>query len=391
MVHIGAGSGAELPVYREFSRTRILLIEPQPDMAGRLRRDTAAMPNVEVRQLAVAAQDGEATLQLFNLPGFSGLQRPTGLSELFPGLAPAGAVTVQTASLPDLVAAHGIERAANNWLVLDAPGAAAVVTDTLAGNGLDEYFSHVFFHAGRNELFEGVEPFGVLMDQLRPLGYQLVGDTDQRDPDLPGYHLWRNDALRELTRAKDQLAARAQGLDGEAAAYKRRADEAEASLATSEQQMDALRNQLAESERAAAERQESTQRRVAGLESALAAKARELDNLRETSLQHQARYERALEAKQKQLLAMQEAAQQGEREIKADLDRTKADLSVAIRTQALREADLKELQGRYAAAIEMRDQQHELLVKLRDRLGGAAKYLKRIDAGVAASAGRELE
>jgi len=66
-------------------------------------------------------------------------------------------------------------------------------------------------------------------------------------------------------------------------------------------------------------------------------------------------------------------------EKEAELHKTKSDLSVAIRLQALRDADLKELQGRYGAAIDLRDQQHELLVKLRHRLGDAAAYLSQIE------------
>ena len=50
----------------------------------------------------------------------------------------------------------------------------------------------------------------------------------------------------------------------------------------------------------------------------------------------------------------------------------RSDLSITIRLNAQREIDLAELQNRYAESIDVRDQQHALLVKLRQRLGEAA-------------------
>jgi hypothetical protein len=46
--------------------------------------------------------------------------------------------------------------------------------------------------------------------------------------------------------------------------------------------------------------------------------------------------------------------------------------------QALRDADLKELQERYGGLLELKNQQHELLAKLRQRLEVAAVYLKEL-------------
>jgi len=54
-------------------------------------------------------------------------------------------------------------------------------------------------------------------------------------------------------------------------------------------------------------------------------------------------------------------------------------LSVAVKVQALREADLRELQERYKHINEANRRQVELLNKLRQRLGAASEYLKQLN------------
>lgn len=259
IVHVGAGRGAELAAYRGFPRTRILLLEPQAEMVARLREAASVMPNAEVLQQAVAERSGEALLHLFNLPQFSSLPEPTGLTTLFPGLASTGAVTVDTVSFSDLVAQHGIDCSGDNWLVLDAPGAESVLLCSLEAHSLGRCFPRIFLHAGSEPLFEGAEPAGRLLERFHALGYEQVGTVDAADADLPAYHLRLNLAALEVARL-----------------------------------------------------------------------------------------------------------------------------------QALRETDLEELQERYAAVIELRDQQHELLVKLRQRLEAAADYLEQLRAAPAGESDREI-
>jgi hypothetical protein len=97
-----------------------------------------------------------------------------------------------------------------------------------------------------------------------------------------------------------------------------------------------------------------------------------------------------------------ELAQQRQRELdqqsdktamlKADLDRlTKAEESLgqdlrearqtaalSVRLQSLREADLKDLQQRYQASVEVQEKQHQLLGKLSERLNTAAVYFHQL-------------
>jgi hypothetical protein len=61
-----------------------------------------------------------------------------------------------------------------------------------------------------------------------------------------------------------------------------------------------------------------------------------------------------------------------------ELDSTRRDLGIALRVQVLRENDLKELQQRYGAVLDLKNNQHELLMKLRERLSVAAEYLQQL-------------
>ena len=61
------------------------------------------------------------------------------------------------------------------------------------------------------------------------------------------------------------------------------------------------------------------------------------------------------------------------------LERMQDDLSVALRVQHLRDADLKELQGRYEKMLTVKERQDELLAKLTSRLELAAHHLQALE------------
>jgi hypothetical protein len=60
------------------------------------------------------------------------------------------------------------------------------------------------------------------------------------------------------------------------------------------------------------------------------------------------------------------------------VDQKQANLSLSLRLQEQRENDLRELRGRYDALLESRNAQHELLSRVRERLGLAARTLQEL-------------
>ena len=67
------------------------------------------------------------------------------------------------------------------------------------------------------------------------------------------------------------------------------------------------------------------------------------------------------------------------RTLEAHAEEQDKDLAVALRLQALREADLQELQERYAVTLDAKERQEDLLRKLRQRLKHASEFLKQIN------------
>lgn len=176
-----------------------------------------------------------------------------------------------------------------------------------------------------------------------------------------------NQRLRlEVARSREDLGGRDRKLAAERATGQRRVADLEQALTSEQKRVEdasaAADRRVAELEQQLAARQQDIEdaraaadRRVAGLEQQLAARRQETED--------------ALTEADRRVAEMQDAS-----------EKTKADLSVAIRLQALREADMRELQTRYASALEVRDLQHELLLKLRQRLVSASEHLNQIDA-----------
>lgn len=208
VLHLGAGRCAELGVYATLDRSRVVLVDPQAETADRLRRLSAALSNVEVRQVAVAAEAGEAPLHLYNMAEFNSLRRPTGLRVLLPGLAQVGTAIVDTLSLADLAAQFQIDVAADNWLVVDAPGVESAIVDAVTDGELGRCFSHIFLRAGALPLFEDADTADGLLKRLASLGYEIFSTADTSDPDLPRYHLRLNPAAVEVVALREQIAAR---------------------------------------------------------------------------------------------------------------------------------------------------------------------------------------
>jgi FkbM family methyltransferase len=420
ILHIGAGRGAELAVYRDFDAARILLVEPQADLAARLRVEASAMPNVRVLQLAVAKESGNAELQLLSVEGFSSLKQAVGLRELFPGLIANGVAMVETLSLCDLIAGQSLEATDDNWLIIDAPGIESDVVDALVEDDLARFFSHVFLRAGREALFQDCEPVERLLEQLAQLGYEPLGAADSIDPDLPGFHLWRNPAalklivLRnelgarqaELVQLKSSLETRISELGNEVIsaqdeiatlrnAAEQLATDSASSLAAREQRIAELESDLTVGAQRVSELEgDLTARgqRIAELEGDLTARGQriaELDALLAARDQRIAGLQSELGSEVAALAESREDADRRVAEATAETERVKGDLSVSLRLQALREADLKELQQRYAKANATREEQHQLLLALKERLATAAYHLQQLEReGTTLPAGR---
>ena len=201
-----------------------------------------------------------------------------------------------------------------------------------------------------------------------------------------------NQRLRlEVARSREDLGGRDRKLAAERATGQRRVADLEQALTSEQKRVEEARaavdRRVAELEQQLAARRQDLEearaaadRRVAELAQQLAARPQDIEEARAAADRRVAELEQQLAARRQETEDARTEADRRVAEMQAATEKTKADLSVAIRIQALREADMRELQTRYASALEVRDLQHELLLKLRQRLVSASEHLNQIDA-----------
>ena len=118
VVHVGAHDGEEMPYYESAKFEKITLIEPDPELASRLR---AKFPFADVIEAAAGAKSGKAKLYLMPVSNMNTLAR--GMD------APKGTVDVKVVRLKDV--AKGA-----NVAVVDVQG---LELDVLKGADLSRY------------------------------------------------------------------------------------------------------------------------------------------------------------------------------------------------------------------------------------------------------------
>ena len=259
------------------------------------------------------------------------------LEARFPGARVASRLPVETLSLSDLVQRCGIQPGPNNWLVADAPGLESILLSALRDADLTRCFPHLVLRSGSG--VGRVSDSGSPMDAFIECGYRGLGNGDIGDRDGTNVHYMFVDRFplrRDLEEKIQVLERRLVALTSENEDLLEQLSEAR--LAS-----DARRSEIRLWDEKVQQLERSHEACVADLKKQISSLRQERD---------------------RRLESMDDT-----------LDRTKANLSLSLRLQALRENELKELRGRYDSLLETRDTQHDLLRQIRERLNLAAEYL----------------
>lgn len=234
ILHIGAGQCQELPAYLESSAKRIILVEPNPNLADFLRQRTKDENRVQVLEVAITDDPKLNHLTEYNLPEATSLYQPTGLKELFPGLRSTTThiVTVKTpqALLEELSLADQ-----RSLLVIQAPGAEKSIVHGLSGHSLMDCFSDLMVTANPQPFYKSNSYAEPVLAELKEQGYDIRGNDDQ-DAEWPQWHLTANPLgkkLKKLGEEKqiliDELQKSKNELDKANALAEKRENELEAS------------------------------------------------------------------------------------------------------------------------------------------------------------------
>lgn len=182
ILHIGAGDCPELADHLASGAKRIVLVEPRPDRVADLIRRTADT-RVEVIAVAIAGQDGEADLKIFNIPGLASLRDPSLLLELYPGLQTTRRVRVETLSPSTLMTL--LETLPSPVrVILDAPGAEGDILDAWRADGMLAKIDTIELRCGSAACFAGGRDLAYLRGLLEAGGLEAVAG-DMTDPDWP--------------------------------------------------------------------------------------------------------------------------------------------------------------------------------------------------------------
>lgn len=205
ILHLGAGTGQMLDAWVASAAARIVLVEPNPQLAARLEERAADDARITVRACALAAQDGQALLRVFNQKSLSSLRAPQELAQLFSGLRDVADLTVTTVTLDSLLAdLPPASPDTSDIMIIDTPGEEATAVAALIARPDRHRFAAVLLSCGTTAHYEGSESIATLRATLQAAGYRLDA-TDDSDPDRPLMVLQLDRIALENTRSRAQL------------------------------------------------------------------------------------------------------------------------------------------------------------------------------------------
>jgi hypothetical protein len=380
VVHLGAGYGDSLSAYLEADAGSILLVEADADVAAELATRHRAESRVKVLQEAVSGDTAPRPFFQANVPSLSSLRPLDGLRELFPGLRILSEKIVTPADPATLLDGRLVEDG-SRLLVLETPAETLGILKALDAAGLLQSFDAVALREWREPFNESVVPLDQIRDCLECAGFLMDVDPDPQDPDRPWLSGRINRAMLQRCReAEAQIIALDTALVEVRAAAEKQGTELEATREQAQaltSERDTSRKALAEREAELKELREKAQaltvERDAAFKDAKEQDAarheadRQLEKLRDTLLVAERKAKDA-EATNTQI---QSESDKTITELQAQLHRVQGDLTMALRGQAMVQADLRDLQTRYGEARASREQQAQLLTDL-------LPYLRRL-------------
>ncbi|MGY8872489.1 MAG: hypothetical protein ACKVJE_18820, partial [Pseudomonadales bacterium] len=162
----------------------VSLLEARESAVGQLKKRFADKENCSINSAVVNIKAGTSSFYTLNLPEFSGLQRPTGLVELFPGVAVQTVESVNTLGIDEYIRGLNIDTDQPNHLYIDIPAQAGSIVRQLVKYEHLHYFSDLLLSGSIEPLYEEDEKLSDIQDFLVSQGYEVVF-ADESDPDMP--------------------------------------------------------------------------------------------------------------------------------------------------------------------------------------------------------------
>ncbi|MEH6645930.1 hypothetical protein [Sulfitobacter sp.] len=380
IVYLGAGYGRDLPDLLGTRARRIVLVEPNPLLRSALEAVAAKENRVTVLPVAIAAQAGNASFNIFNAASYGSLRAPGGLLDVLPGLKVEEMITVKSITPQELFQSLELAPDAVHALILDVPGEDATVVDALAGMDVIP-FDHVMMCCTAKPLYEGLPASVDLPHTLDARHYKVV-DQYLDDPVLLKFWLRHDDTQQALAHVQQSSAAQVEGLQAEIATLTQQLDAAQENVGQRIKSLEqergglqaeiaALTGQLNAAHENAGQRIENLEQERGSLQAEIATLTQQLGAAQETAAQRIENLEQergSLQAEiatlTQQLGAAKEAAgqhaqerDQTRNEMQAEITRLTQQLGAAQETAAQRIENLEQERGSLQAEIATLTQQ----------------------------------
>lgn len=300
---------------------QVVLTAPDPAAVAHIRTRFPETSNAQIIPAALGDRDGQVELLQYNFPGLTSLHPPgAALRDLFPGLRIKARKQVQILSAGNLM-----KRLANAPrplnLFIDAPGSELDILQAFQAAGALDETRDLRIWCSTGPLFDtpsGAPTLSSVRSWLEARYFRFTG-TDEQDPDWHEIRFTLNQAELELDLARTELET---------------LRESQAMQLSNAQDLEDLLDirdaQISELEAALSEAQAPKPEPEADPEIA------------------------------RQIAALQ------------------SDLALALRLQAIAQADLEDLRGKYRENQGIRASQEDLLRQLTPRLHQAAQQLRAI-------------
>jgi FkbM family methyltransferase len=205
VLHIGAGVGAELPLYRDLKCEHVLAIEPDSTLFKKLKAKAKRFDNVGVKQAWIADTAAERNAIIFTNPRFNSLlPADNTLLTHFPNVKNTETLTVKTESFDELVTSN-IKKTDEklNLLILDVQGFETVLFKNSPASTL-QLFNWIVVRGSDEVLFEGGANTSEIKQCLTKQGFELRFSERNQLPFVEQYYEL-NKSIIELNTAKSQL------------------------------------------------------------------------------------------------------------------------------------------------------------------------------------------
>lgn len=200
VLHIGAGGGSELSIYRELNCEHVIAIEPNDLLFKKLKTKAKPFSNVTVQQAWVADKASERKATTFSNPKLNSLlSASSNLLAHFPDLKNPEILKVKTQAFEGLVTKNvALTTEKLNILVLEVQGFETTILQSCPSNVL-QLFDWIIVRTADQVLFDGGTSALEVNQFLHTRSFDKIVNESSQLPFLEQYYRLNSSKLESQT------------------------------------------------------------------------------------------------------------------------------------------------------------------------------------------------